>query len=220
MQPLRLLACGAALVATTVLIGACGGGNKNPGVANVRTTTTRTTTTTTTTPSGAVGGDQAPSSAGGSPGSGAHSSFAIAGGSRQNALKFSACMRANGEPSFPDPNANGVIHGQNIDPSSPQFQAAQKKCRAYAPNGGRAPSPAQQQQAFAHALRFAQCMRAHGEPQFPDPQEPSGGGVGFSIRSKSGSALDPHSSIFQHAQSVCGSLLPGRSGPVSSSQGA
>ncbi|MGH2851912.1 MAG: hypothetical protein ACRDLP_15010 [Solirubrobacteraceae bacterium] len=208
-------------MAATALIGACGGANKSPGVANVRTTTTGSTSTATTTPSGALGGNPGPSSSGGSPGSGAHSSFAIVGGSRQNALKFSACMRANGEPSFPDPNANGVIQGQNIDPGSPQFQAAQKKCRRYAPNGGKAPSPAQQQQLYAHALRFAQCMRAHGEPQFPDPPAPSGsGGVGFSIHGKPGSALDPRSPIFQHAQKACGSLLPGRNGPVTSSGSA
>jgi hypothetical protein len=209
-----------AVVVAAVLIGACGGANKNPGVANVRTTTTGATTTTQNNPSGAVGGNQGPSSSGGSPGSGAHSSFAIAGGNRQNALKFSACMRANGEPSFPDPNASGVIQGQNIDPGSPQFQAAQRKCRKYAPNGGKAPSPAQQQQAFQHALRFAECMRGHGVSQFPDPQEPSSGGVGFSIHGKAGSTLDPNSSIFQHAQKVCGSLLPGANGPVSSGRAA
>lgn len=56
------------------------------------------------------------------------------------ALKFSQCMRTHGVPSFPDPQAvNGGISvrlGPGANPSSPQFQAAQKACRALMPGGG------------------------------------------------------------------------------------
>jgi hypothetical protein len=47
-------------------------------------------------------------------------------------LKLAACMRAHGITSFPDPATNhggaGVSLGAGIDPSSSQFQAAQKAC--------------------------------------------------------------------------------------------
>jgi hypothetical protein len=59
---------------------------------------------------------------------------------QQQALKFSACMRSHGVPTFPDPNfGNGgkiAIHigsGSGIDPRSPVFQAAQKACASELP---------------------------------------------------------------------------------------
>jgi hypothetical protein len=46
--------------------------------------------------------------------------------------KFSQCMRANGIPDFPDPTGNGIqirsSPGSDLDPKSPTFQNAQKKC--------------------------------------------------------------------------------------------
>lgn len=58
-------------------------------------------------------------------------------GGNSQLLKFSKCMRANGVPDFPDPQANGgLIMGQgNVDPNSPQFKAAMQKCQSLLPNG-------------------------------------------------------------------------------------
>ena len=63
--------------------------------------------------------------------------------------------------------------------------------------------------ASAHsvALRFSQCMRAHGVPSFPDP----GSGGGIQIDSSSG--VNPRSPAFQSAQKDCSKLLPG-GGPI------
>jgi hypothetical protein len=123
-------------------------------------------------------------------------------------------MRAHGVPSFPDPSASGVIQGSassGVNPQSPQFQAASQKCAKYS-GGGLAPSPAQQAQLEAQALKFSACMRAHGEPNFPDPQfSSSGGGVRIKIGGP-GSDLDPQSPIFQAAQKACASDLPGKNG--------
>jgi hypothetical protein len=66
---------------------------------------------------------------------------------QEQALKFSACMRAHGVPKFPDPTfSNGGMRvkieaGSGIDPSSPQFQAAQKACQDLIPGAktGHAP---------------------------------------------------------------------------------
>jgi hypothetical protein len=55
-------------------------------------------------------------------------------------------------------------------------------------------------------IRFSDCMRSHGVPNFPDPG--SGGGVQI----PQGSAINPQSPAFQSAQNACSKLIPG-SGP-------
>jgi hypothetical protein len=65
---------------------------------------------------------------------------------QEKALQFSKCMRTHGVPSFPDPKFGGAgkvslrIGGgpSGIDPSSSQFQAAQKACQSILPG----PKPA------------------------------------------------------------------------------
>lgn len=52
-------------------------------------------------------------------------------------------------------------------------------------------------------IKFADCMRSHGVPNFPDP----GSGGGIQISSSSG--INPASPAFQSAQNACGKLLPG-----------
>ena len=89
------------------------------------------------------------------------------------AVKFAQCMRANGVSQFPDPDASGaltidgVINGSSLDPNSATFQQAISACKDLEPPGfmGNTRS-AQQQEA---ALKFAQCMRDNGVPDFPDP---------------------------------------------------
>lgn len=63
---------------------------------------------------------------------------------QERALKFSACMRSHGVPKFPTPNfERGGVRlalkaSSGIDPRSPQFQAAQKACRAdFGPPGSK-----------------------------------------------------------------------------------
>jgi hypothetical protein len=55
-------------------------------------------------------------------------------------------------------------------------------------------------------LRFSDCMRSHGVPNFPDP---TATGQGISIRFTPGSGIDPFSPGFKAAQSTCHRLLPG-----------
>jgi hypothetical protein len=54
----------------------------------------------------------------------------------------------------------------------------------------------------AAGIRFADCMRSHGVPNFPDP---SAGGGGIEIPS----GVNPQSPAFQSAQSACSALMPG-----------
>jgi hypothetical protein len=56
-------------------------------------------------------------------------------------------------------------------------------------------------------LRFAECMRSHGVPDFPDPS--SGGG--FVIGRESG--IDRSSPAFEAARAKCWKLLPGGGPP-------
>jgi hypothetical protein len=87
-----------------------------------------------------------------------------------NALKFARCMRANGEPGFPDPgNPGGFSTGAlaSLNTSAPAFVSSTKICDRLLPNDGQ-PTEAEFQQATADGLRFARCMRAHGV-DFPDP---------------------------------------------------
>jgi hypothetical protein len=202
----RLGAGAVALVATAVLVGACGGASPDPGVANVSSTTTSSTSTQTSDGGGSQGTEF-----GGSPSGGrGTSTFAIAGGSRANLLKFAACMRSHGVPNFPDPSANGTIDGNDLNPRSPSFQHAQQHCVKYMPNGGKPPSPAQQAQMQAKALAFSACMRRHGLPDFPDPQFSSNGSgsIGIRISANGNSDLNPQSPAFQNAQKACRSILP------------
>ena len=134
------------------------------------------------------------------------------------ALKFASCMRVNGVPNFPDPSSSGEIQiapGSGLNPQSPAFEAAQKRCGKLLPGGNpgpRKPSKAQ----FAAALAFARCMRSHGLPNFPDPLAsfPAGSGPIIALRGmmfKPGPGLDPVSPAFRQAASHCGVRLP--SGP-------
>ena len=52
------------------------------------------------------------------------------------------------------------------------------------------------------AIKYADCMRAHGVPNFPDPSS-AGGGVQLS-----GSGIDTQSPAFGSGQSACQKLLP------------
>jgi hypothetical protein len=65
-------------------------------------------------------------------------------------------------------------------------------------------------------LKFSQCMRAHGVPNFPDPV---GGAGGIKLQINAHSGIDPSSPSFKSAQAKCGSLLtgggPGAAGPGS-----
>jgi hypothetical protein len=92
---------------------------------------------------------------------------------RAQAMQFSACMRGNGVSDFPDPDASGrltidqVANGASLNTSSAAFKQALSACQMLEPPGFTGSTrSAQQQQA---ALKFAQCIRDNGVPDFPDP---------------------------------------------------
>ena len=142
---------------------------------------------------------------GGDPSGGSHET------TYQKELAFSECMRAHGVGNFPDPGSNGVItmqgsgagakgKGQDQRIGGPQMMTANKACRHLLPNGG-VPTAAQRQQMANGALKFAECMRAHGVSNFPDPST-SGGGI-----SLGGPGMNMNSPQFQSAQHACQKYL-------------
>jgi hypothetical protein len=93
--------------------------------------------------------------------------------SAQQGVKFAECMRRNGVSQFPDPSGSGkitldgIVNGSSLDPNSPAFTHAIGACKHLEPAGftGGKRSPVQQ----SAALKFAQCIRANGVKDFPDP---------------------------------------------------
>ena len=128
---------------------------------------------------------------------------------REAALAFSRCMRAHGIKDFPDPTSGGNIAiqggpGSDLGPNNLLFQSAQRACQSLMP----APTAADQQQALSQALKFSQCMRAHGIKDFPDPKA-NNGAIGIQIRGGPGGDLNPNNPLFQSAQKACQHDLPG-----------
>ena len=116
-------------------------------------------------------------------------------------LKFAKCMRSHGDPDYPDPViTNGQPHLAGAPLNTPQFQTAREACYKYTPAGSA--TPAEQATTLAQAVKFADCMRSHHEPNFPDPN-PNGE---FNLAPQD---IDSDSPQFQAAQKTCRNLDPG-----------
>jgi hypothetical protein len=187
--------CVAMLAGLGLLASGCGG-SKSPSVASVATTTSRSASPRTN----ATGDASTPGQT----------------QLQQDALKYARCMRANGVPDFPDPEAGGgfLFHaGSGVDPSSPAVQTAQAKCQKLLPSG---PTPGSTThptaQWLAQMTKVAECMRRHGVSGFPDPVTavPSLHGFVGVISDIEGAvfvfpaSLDTQSPLFTRAAAACG----------------
>lgn len=116
----------------------------------------------------------------------------------RQAVAFARCMRAHGDPAWPDPGPGGAFPNDNgsLDKSSPRYKKASAACRNLAPAG---PPPATFQAQYRRLLKFAACMRAHGVPKFPDPVLDQHG-VGFS------GDMDVESPQYRTAHQACAPL--------------
>jgi hypothetical protein len=176
------------LLATVgLLAAACGGGSKDPGAAS------GSGTTTTVAPGGKSG---APASSGSST-------------TQTELLQLAQCMRFHGVPTFPDPSATegtlgAMVSSAGIDVQSPTVQAALAACQQYTPTQN--VTPAQSAAQNAQQLQFAQCMRSHGVPNFPDPSASTGTGTGAVHLNLQGTGIDFGSPAVQAAITACGGL--------------
>jgi hypothetical protein len=136
-------------------------------------------------------------------------------------LALAQCMRGHGVPDFPDPSTSGGYtlksngslegNGATVSIDGSQVQAAYGDCRHLLPGG---PSISQleqdvqqeqqqQEQLLPELLKYAQCVRSHGVPDFPDP----GQGAQSPAPAK-GAAVNPNSPQVKAALSACQHLLP------------
>lgn len=109
------------------------------------------------------------------PGAGSTSGARSTGTPRQQALSFAACLRASGEPDFPDPDASGsfgdALEGAaTVDTTTAAWKQALAACRSLEPAGLLGPSK-QTPESRKLRLAFAQCVRDHGVKDFPDPAD-------------------------------------------------
>ena len=182
--PLRILTASGIAVVGVLGLAACGGSPAPPGVASAGSTSTATS------PSSATGG-----------------SLGTLTKAEAQVLLYSRCMRSHGIADYPDPSGNGsvTIHvrpGSDLNPHSPQNQAAQAACKSVSPGGNL--TLAQEAAGNAKALRYSQCIRSHGIADFPDPN-----GQGTLTINEGSGDLNPNSARFKAAEKACQSLDTG-----------
>ncbi|CAN5244129.1 hypothetical protein BH20ACT24_BH20ACT24_04060 [soil metagenome] len=118
---------------------------------------------------------------------------------------FAQCMRASGVPDYPDPDPSGRPGAghDTFNRDDPTFKAANEKCRDLLPGGGE--HDVQGPEAIQGLLKFAQCMRDNGVPDFPDPDADGK----FPEAAERGAHADPK---FQAASEKCRKDLPQHGG--------
>ena len=135
-------------------------------------------------------------------------------------LKFAACVRVHGVPDFPDPpsvTAGGAETNAGTatapSESAQVVRRAEDKCQQYAAAAqGSVVSSAQLTKLKAGALAYAECVRAHGVPTFPDPTVETGpGGHGAGITPPFGTGAraqeEARSPALQAAIKTCSPLV-------------
>jgi hypothetical protein len=168
----------AAVVALGVAVAGCSLGSKSPTVP--------------------AAGSQSTTTAAPAGGSGSSVATALA-----EAVAYSQCIRSHGVPNFPDPvqtpSGGYGYRTVGIDPNSASFQGALQACKTLPSpwnSTGQQLSPAEQQA----WLNWAQCIRAHGLPDFPDPT--------FSGHEVHDSRVGSSSPQLQQAMAACKSQMP------------
>jgi hypothetical protein len=142
-----------------------------------------------------------------------------------SAVAYSGCMRSHGVPKFPDPDPDPgggrlpKTDARQLGVSTSQLQAAQRSCQPLLPTGGSSDQQAEQcfnagncpqalvEQIMTAQRKYAQCMRSHGLPKFPDPSLDSQGRPVFVI-SISKNGFDPHSAQYMAKEDLCQRRAP------------
>jgi hypothetical protein len=145
---------------------------------------------------------------GGSP-SPAGSGAAATGTGAPTLASYAQCMRSHGVADFPGPDSSGQIPGGKtaliqLSRSNSHYHAAEQACQRLWPY--QQPTQASLAQQLADDLKFAQCMRAHGLPNFPDPSNGPDGAV--FVFSQSSGGVNPHSPQVLAKAHQCLHVLP------------
>jgi hypothetical protein len=134
-------------------------------------------------------------------GAGSVSTTTIPRGSPTQLLdEWAACMRSHGDPGQVDPTVDASKVIQITLGYAGGLRGGNGACGAYlsAAQAALGGGPSQASSSDATAVRFAQCMRANGVPDYPDPTSNN-----QAIQAGSGSDLDPANPAFQAASTLC-----------------
>ncbi len=80
-------------------------------------------------------------------------------------------------------------------------------------SGGGSSSPESSASTQQKMVKFSQCMRTHGEPEFPEPTE-----GGIEVHSHNGRGPNPESPRFQAAEKACSKYAPSKVAPSPAEQ--
>ena len=159
-----------------------------------------------------------------------HSPDASGSADSPSAIAYSQCIRSHGVPNFPDPPSSGQVpkaDAQALGVSSSRLQAAQTACQHLYPTDGggvltrdslgqceeTGDCPQAVVQAAMTAMRaFAQCVRSHGLPTWPDPTLGSENRPGFNLLHVTG--FNPNSSQTSNVMQECYHVMRGVPVPV------
>jgi hypothetical protein len=148
--------------------------------------------------------------------------------SSSSGVVYSNCMRSHGVPDYPDPAGSGQVpktSAQQLGVSSSQFQAAEQACQhLYPADGGSFQQLIQEcvttgdcpqavvQQALNVMRDYAQCIRSHGVPNFPDPTIDSEGRPFFNASAAGISHQYTETPQFAAKDAACERLVGGSAG--------
>ncbi len=113
---------------------------------------------------------------------------------------WASCMRSHGDPGQMDPTVDATKVIQITLPAGYAGGLHGGTCGSYLSAaetalGGATPAASSNE---ATGLKFAQCMRANGVPDYPDPT-----GSDQAIHASSGSDVNPANPTFQAASTLC-----------------
>jgi hypothetical protein len=121
-------------------------------------------------------------------------------------VAFAQCMQTHGVPDFPEPtnpsesfSVSGHPNGNGNSPVARAYDACKQLLPPGSTNTG---SDTVTQAQLELALKIAECLRAHGEPDFPDPTVVNGS-LHFTVQL---GAIQ--SAQFQAAVNACRPLIP------------
>ena len=108
-----------------------------------------------------------------------------------------------------------LVAGCGGSSSSPGVAHLLTSTSSDSPASGNSSSSPEESSASAQQkmVKFSQCMRTHGEPEFPEPSE-----GGIHIQNHNGHGPNPESSRFQAAEKACSKYAPSKVAPSPAEQ--
>jgi hypothetical protein len=127
--------------------------------------------------------------------------------------KYVQCMRGEGI-NLPDPDAKGRIDYSAVNRNGsmkrdPKFLAAAQTCKDQmptVPDELEDKGPPLTAEQIGYAREYAKCMRANGQPDFPDP----GSDGRFSDRGGNQNPTEQEAQAMFRASQICNPVLEGR----------